>query len=63
MYHCQCVDVIYGRKLNITIFKEYQNNFFKSIRTDRRTVNDAIVIAFIDFQSVVLYDQETKWNF
>jgi hypothetical protein len=63
MYHCHCVDVIYGRRLNITKFKVYQNNFFKSIRRDRRTVNYAIVIAFIDFQSAVLYDQEKKWTF
>jgi hypothetical protein len=60
IYHCHCADVIYGRKLNITMFKEYQNNFFKIIRRDRRTGNNAIVIAFIDFQIVVLYDQEKK---
>jgi len=45
------------------MFKGYQKNFFKSIRRDRRTVNYAKVIAFIDFQTVVLYDQEKKWTF
>jgi len=63
VYHCHYVDVIYGRKLNITMFKEYQNNFFKIIRRDRRTGNDAIVTAFIDFQTVVLCDQEKKLTF
>jgi len=45
------------------MFKEYQNNFFKIIRRDRRTGNDAIVTAFIDFQTVVLCDQEKKLTF
>lgn len=45
------------------MFREYQNNFFNSIRRDRRTGNDVIVIAFIDFQTVVLYDQEKKRTF
>jgi len=40
------------------MFKEYQNNFFKSIRRDRRTGKVAVVIKFIDFQTIVLYDQE-----
>lgn len=63
MYYCHCVGIIYGRKLNITMFKEYQNNFLQIIRTYRRTGNNAIVLAFIDFQTVELYDQEKKWTF